>query len=403
MLNNIPPIRPNPREESGVRTDRMKPQGPPRNDTFRKSMRDRRPSKEEEHASAVEDHEEPAPSLFDLSKTTKPKPKPSLTSKSTLKESSSDFVSNRPVTAKPERDPSQDQGSDLFASHEGEEATTSEPTPQQPADHFLATADEPQFVVDEGFQESEIETTQPKMPLEMPQKDFNKLPDQFLTKDALNQQQAATLPRPQTIKKTADKEASFETGKVGLSSKKQKAGKGEESRTAEKTEAKGDTTGAVNASIQSVGFQTDKVQETQETAPSATIREIATQIVDRIQIMRKENETHTTITLRHPPILEGATITLTTSDHAKREFNIAFANLSPDAKLLLDRKLKEDSLTENLERKGIIVHMLTTSTQENPINVDASGQSFRDRQEQQQQQQQQRRQSFQAPEEEEIP
>ncbi len=385
MLSNTSPIRPNSREDSG-RTDRTKPQGSPRNDDFRKSMRDRGSSKEE-HVSTVEDREE-SPSVFDLSKKNKSKPKSSSTSQS-KKESSSDFASNRPVTSKPERDESQDHASN-------EEATTE--YFQSAADDLFAAVDDSQLTfMDESFQEPEIEIPQPKMP-----EDLNKLPDQSLTKDALRQQ-AAALQSQKT--KGLDKTSSFETGNASQSSKKQKTSKREESRNEGANEVKGDASAAVNASIQSVGFRTDKAQEGQESSRSATIKEIVTQIVDRIQIMRKDNETHTTITLRHPPLLEGATITLTTTDHAKREFNIAFANLSPDAKLLLDRKFKEDSLTETLERKGIIVHMLTTSTQENPLNIEASGQSFRDRQEQQQQQQQQqqRQQRFQEPEEEETP
>lgn len=119
--------------------------------------------------------------------------------------------------------------------------------------------------------------------------------------------------------------------------------------------------------------------------------------------MRKGDLTSTIITLRHPPVMAGSTITLTSSANANREFNISFANLSPDAKVFLDRKLKEDSLTETLERKGIIVHNVTTTTEpEKVISADA-GQASKDRQDQQQeQQQQQKRQSFQGTEEEEV-
>src|SRR5262249_55519781 len=134
MLGNVSPIRPNPREDSG-RLDRTRPQRPPRNDDFRKSMRDR-PSKQEEEHEGVEEREESPPSLFDLSKS-RPKPKSSSAGKSSLKESSSDFASNRPVTAKPERDQSQDQESEsnLLASNEGAETTASESEFPQPADN----------------------------------------------------------------------------------------------------------------------------------------------------------------------------------------------------------------------------------------------------------------------------
>ena len=126
---------------------------------------------------------------------------------------------------------------------------------------------------------------------------------------------------------------------------------------------------------------------------SNTIRDLATQIIDRIQVMTKGNETQTMITLRHPPVLEGATITLTSSDHAKQEFNISFANLSPEAKLLLDNKLRDDPLSAALERRGITVHILTTSTQpEQALIHTYSDQHERQEQGQQRQEQGQQRQ-----------
>lgn len=446
MLSNISPIRPNPKEEAG-RGERTKPQGQPPNDRFRKSMRDR-PTKEEERE-AVEDREKPS-SVFDLSKSNKTKSKSSL-SKST-KDSDANLTPNRPITAKQGRDQNQgqsqnqdqdqDQDSDSFGANSKIETASSDIDQQTVDDQLYATADEQFPKAEEGFQEipqpqttdeqpptveegfQETEAPQPPMPKEMKkpidqaQQSQPRMPgevkkpiddqaqqSQPQTMEALKREQAASaLQQSQKLKGSSDKESSFETSQLGKSSKKSKTGKSEEARSEKGNEAKGEATGGVNSSIQAASFQTEKAEETQETTHSATIREIATQIVDRIQIMRKDNETQTTITLRHPPVLEGATITLTTSDHAKREFNISFANLSPEAKLMLDRRLKEDSLTQTLERKGIIVHMLTTSTQaENLIATDA-GQASRDRQDQQQQQQeqQQRKQSFQGEEEEEV-
>jgi len=395
MSSNVSPIRPNPREESVRSSDRTRPQNPPKNDNFRKTMKDRSDSKDEGEASAVEDHEE-APSLFDLSKSKKSKSASTLSKRSSVKDSASDLTPNRPVTAKEGRDQgeAQEQESSLFASKEGQETTTDMPQ-ESMNDQLLAAGDE-QPAVEESFQETE--TPPPPLPGET-----KKPVDQSQSLDALKRQAAAAaLNHPQKVKGEKE-DSSFERSTLGRTSKKEKSGKGEAAR-GEKSEARGEIAGGVNASIQSAGFQTEKAQESKEATQSATIKELATQIVDRIQVMRKDNETQTTITLKQPPVLAGATITLTASDNAKREFNISFANLSPDAKLLLDRKLNEDSLTQTLERKGIVVHVLTTSTQpESAIVVDA-GQASRDRQDQQQQQQeqQQRRQNFQSAEEEEV-
>ncbi len=189
----------------------------------------------------------------------------------------------------------------------------------------------------------------------------------------LNRQQAATLHAQRS--KSPELEESPKKPVV-------KKEKGRSESSSEKTDALEERAKlAVNASIQAAELQTDagkaQLQESQASRAS-TIREIAAQIVESIQIMRKDDLTTTLVTLRHPPILEGATISLTTSDHAKREFNISFANLSPQAKLFIDRKLNEDSLTATLERKGIIVHMLTTTTQPETLIKTESGQATRD-------------------------
>jgi hypothetical protein len=418
MLSNVSPTRPNPKDDA-ARSDRTKPETPPRNDNFRKSMRQKSPPKEQdEHFSAVEDREE-QPSLFDLSKSRKTKSKSSLNGKSSLKEeSTADLRPNRPVTAG--RDQSRDQGQqqeDLsMIASETENTSSDDILPGQPVDDqlFVATEEQPVSTAEEGLfapekpqptvAKGETKTVQPpapgsemKKPVDLPQQ-----PLQPQTLELVKQQQVAA--NGKKVVKGSGEESSFETDKLGRPSKTKKNGKADETRSEKGAEAKGETAAAIHADIQAVGFQTEKAQETQETSRSATIRELAAQIVDRIQVMRRDNETHTTITLRHPPVLEGATITLTTTDNAKREFNISFANLSADAKLMLDRKLKEDPLTDSLERKGIVVHMLTTTTEpETRIATDA-GQTFRDRQGQreQQQEQQQRRQNFQLTDEEEV-
>jgi hypothetical protein len=88
--------------------------------------------------------------------------------------------------------------------------------------------------------------------------------------------------------------------------------------------------------------------------------------------------------------LEGSTMTLSALDGAKKEFGIAFANLSEAAKQFLDSKIAEDNLTQILERKGIIIHTLTTTTQAQPIVTDADNRFNRDDQRDQQEQQRQR-------------
>ena len=389
MLNNVSPNRPDNRGET-TRSDRVKPESPPRNDNFGKTYRkEGRPSKEDEEQASVEEKDDDSPpsSVFDLSKKSKTKNQSSLSKKSALQDqSSSDLVTNRQLSSKQ----GDEQDSGLFDPGEG--TATDSGISEKPLEESLFAASDETPVADNL---QEMEAPPPQMPGEIkkPIDQAQQMPDQ------LSRQQGALLQQPKS-KKAIVPGPSLETKESGQVSKKDKS-KSEPQFQIKEGQEKGDAL-AVNASIQSVAFQTEKTQETQETTQSATIKDLAAQIVDRIQVMRKEDQTSTIITLRHPPLLEGATITLTTSDHAKREFNIAFANLSPEAKLFLDRMLKEDPLTETLERKGIIVHMLTTSTQAENLLSAESGQASRDRQEQQQQQQQkQQQQNRQKPQEEE--
>jgi hypothetical protein len=157
----------------------------------------------------------------------------------------------------------------------------------------------------------------------------------------------------------------------------------------------------------SMGLNTDTsgampLQDSPSSANAETIRELADQIIQSIQIMTREDRTDTVVTLRYPPLLEGAQLTLSEFNHAKGEFNLTFGNLSPEAKLFLDRKLTEDSLTETLERKGIIVHTISTTTQnESVFSVEQPDQASREDQEQQKREQQQRQQQQEEQENEE--
>lgn len=106
--------------------------------------------------------------------------------------------------------------------------------------------------------------------------------------------------------------------------------------------------------------------------PKPVLRDLAAELIKEIQTLRTGDKTDTIVTLRFPPLFEGATVKLTTMDSAKREFDILFANLSDQAKLLLDNKLANDSLMLALERKGFQVHTIATTTQNDvPLQVES--------------------------------
>lgn len=382
MLDKISPYQPNPREEAN-RSDRTRPSTQPKDENFRKSMRDRQSPKEQD-VDGKDEHEDASSSVFDLSRTKTKAKTPQTPSKSSLKDSSaSDLGLNRPIVAKEGKEQGQDQG--LF-SQEGEATETageefgSEMTQNEPPASPVPA--EPKKM------EQPPSTPTPKTPTKLPQQEQLDIPQQVAAQNEGALRAAAG-------KKSAKEESSFETSQSGSASKKQKSSsKDDSSSTAGSAGDKGDLAAAagVNNSIQAVGFQSERSEDVQAPIRSSDIRDIAAQIVDRIQILKKGDETQTTITLRQPPVLAGATITLTASDHAKREFNITFANLTPEAKMLVDRKLREDPLTDRLKDEGITVHMLSTTTKpvENILNTEGADQTSRDRQDQRQQQQDQR-------------
>ncbi|MCB1118776.1 MAG: hypothetical protein KDK65_02325 [Chlamydiia bacterium] len=120
------------------------------------------------------------------------------------------------------------------------------------------------------------------------------------------------------------------------------------------------------------------------------MQQLVDQIVKSAIILKSEGKTEMTITLKHPPTLENATLTLTTFDTARGEFNVAFGNLTQEGKNLLDRQANQTSLRETMEKQGFALHIVTTTTKEieTPLMAQASPEGTADQQEQQRQQRQ---------------
>lgn len=110
---------------------------------------------------------------------------------------------------------------------------------------------------------------------------------------------------------------------------------------------------------------------------TANIQEIVDQIIANLYTLEVGGRTDTVVTLKYPPILEGANLVITSFSTAKGEFNVAFENLTQAAKQLLDAKENQISLRSALEEKGYTVHIVTTTTLTETINVSQSDQSQR--------------------------
>jgi hypothetical protein len=101
----------------------------------------------------------------------------------------------------------------------------------------------------------------------------------------------------------------------------------------------------------------------------SNIQEMIDQIVTNIYTIRVEGKTETLITLKHPPLFEGANLVITAFDTAKGEFNIAFENLTQMAKHFLEMQDNQNALRFALEDKGYVVHIITTTTLTETANI----------------------------------
>lgn len=114
--------------------------------------------------------------------------------------------------------------------------------------------------------------------------------------------------------------------------------------------------------------------------PVKPIQELINIMVKEAQSIEAEGKTDTTITLKHPPIFEGAQLTITSFDSAKGEFNISFQNLTQAAQQLVSREDNKASLMHALEQKGYHMHILTATTlEERPFFTAEASEARQDR------------------------
>ena len=104
------------------------------------------------------------------------------------------------------------------------------------------------------------------------------------------------------------------------------------------------------------------VQTAIPASQAAEMVEIMEQLVDKLYIVEKQGDTDTTITLRHPPLFEGAKLIVKSFDSAKGEFNLKFEGLTQQGKAILDLPDNQNALRMALDQKGYVVHIMTTTT-----------------------------------------
>lgn len=148
------------------------------------------------------------------------------------------------------------------------------------------------------------------------------------------------------------------------------------------------------------GVSSEKPSETEFTESGdmvKKIQEIVDQIVNKIYTLKQGGQTDTVLTLRHPPLFQGAQLKLTEFDNAKGEFNITFSNLRTDAKAVLDAFQAQNSLQRALEQRGYVAHIVVVTTEKDepiasnsPSEQTGSSTSYKDREEKEKEKQKKR-------------
>lgn len=124
----------------------------------------------------------------------------------------------------------------------------------------------------------------------------------------------------------------------------------------------------VNLMAGPASIQSAAAAEVRPTSRAPYIQKIVNQMIEEIKIMRSAGQTETVITIRNNPIFNGAQLTITGYDSAVRQFNIAFHNLSPAAKQLID--VNQADLKMALAEKNLTVHIVVATTETEKHSAD---------------------------------
>jgi len=93
------------------------------------------------------------------------------------------------------------------------------------------------------------------------------------------------------------------------------------------------------------------------------MEELMNKLADEISVLTVSGKTETTIELKNTPLFNGAKVTLTEFDSAKKEFNIKFENLSTRAHEIISMQSNRETLKSALEQRGYNVHIITANTE----------------------------------------
>lgn len=116
-----------------------------------------------------------------------------------------------------------------------------------------------------------------------------------------------------------------------------------------------------------INFDNNPIKSAMPTAPAANIQEIIDRITKEVYSLEMNGKNETVVTLKGP-LFDQSRLILSEFDSARGQFNITIDNLTQAAKNMLD--LNQNSLIENLSKKGYMVHIVTTTTTIEPTRID---------------------------------
>lgn len=114
--------------------------------------------------------------------------------------------------------------------------------------------------------------------------------------------------------------------------------------------------------------QYNSIQAVHHTSPgkigsvTSPIHDIVTELIDKLTIIKTQGQTDTSVTLNMPGIFKGTIIVISQFESAPNQLNLAFENLTQQAKLLLDSLANRETLLASLSKEGYTVQNMTTTT-----------------------------------------
>ena len=99
----------------------------------------------------------------------------------------------------------------------------------------------------------------------------------------------------------------------------------------------------------------------------AAMIQLITQAAEALATFVSKDVTSTVVTIRQPPIFEGATLTVTEYSSAPQQFNITFGNLTPEARRIIESVTNQQQLKQALVDRGYTVqNILIEATSKKP-------------------------------------